>query len=240
MRLRRCCPVLVFQMGKVGSSSVYFSLNDSYPGAVAHAHWLTDDHHLWRVRRIHRHAVTKGRPLNIVSLTREPVARNVSVFFQNFERKAGGKIGELAPSFRELREMFLRDYDPVNTERGRVPIEWFDEHIRDQLGIDVYDQPFPESGFATYAQGRVRLLVMRSELGDSEKEEAIRRFLALSAFRLQRHNVSAEKEYAAAYRDFKERLRVPTDYYDALGMSRYALHFYGEDKMARVRERWVE
>ena len=184
--------------------------------------------------------MTNSRRVSIISLTREPIARNVSVFFQNFERKAGGTVSELDPSFTELREMFLRDYDPVRTERGRVPIDWFDEHIRDQFGLDVFDRPFPETGVATYAGGPVRLLVMRSELGDLEKEEAIRQFLDLKSFRLERYNVSADKDYAAAYTAFKERLRVPANYFDALGTSRYALHFYGAEEMARARARWVE
>ena len=50
-KLSKAVPVFVFQMGKVGSSSIYESLAD-YPGAVGHAHDLTNDRN-WEAVFLH-------------------------------------------------------------------------------------------------------------------------------------------------------------------------------------------
>jgi hypothetical protein len=84
-KLRQATPVVVFQMGKVGSRSVYESLSRQYAGAVVHTHLFQADHPDRGVRRLHRWALAETRPLNIISLTREPVGRNVSAFFQCFQ-----------------------------------------------------------------------------------------------------------------------------------------------------------
>ena len=52
--LKRATPVLVYQMGKVGSSSVGKSLAASYPGIAVNAHDFSNSHHKWTVRRLYR------------------------------------------------------------------------------------------------------------------------------------------------------------------------------------------
>ena len=93
--LKSDIPVLVYQMGKVGSSSVTNSLLRHYSGIVLQAHYFNSNHKDWRVGRLYRWVIEEDNPLRIISLTREPIGRNVSAFFQNFEKHTVYIQGEL-------------------------------------------------------------------------------------------------------------------------------------------------
>jgi hypothetical protein len=67
-RLKRCDPVVIFQMGKVASTSIYYSLKDVYPGVVVHTHWMKQNHHDWRVRCFYNEVFAAKRPLRVMTL----------------------------------------------------------------------------------------------------------------------------------------------------------------------------
>ncbi|HWQ93116.1 MAG TPA: putative capsular polysaccharide synthesis family protein [Clostridia bacterium] len=232
--LRQAIPVLVYQMGKVGSSSVRWSLLQQYPGAALHLHFFAPDHPDYQVRRLYRWAIAERRPVNVISLTREPIGRNVSAFFQNFKRDTGVPFAQSTFSLRELRTLFL------SKARHDTPLVWFDRHTFRHFGIDVFETPFPESGVALYTRHNVRLLVLRSELADDQKEAAIREFLALPGFKLQNFNVGAQKEYAATYKAFRAQVTLPPDYVERMCQSKYFNHFYDRTTINAVRQRWLE
>ena len=196
-RLRSRPPVFIYQMAKVGSSSLYHSLRKTYPGCVVRTHDLRPDHRKWRTRKFYDYVMNKKHPVNIISLTREPVSRNISAFFQTFERTTGKAFKESSFSLAELNELFLRNYP-----HDKV-LEWFDRQIKAKFNIDVYASPFPPCGFATYSHDNVRLLVMKSEIPDSVKVAAVKDFLGLPDFKLENRNISSKKEYAELYSLFK-------------------------------------
>ena len=103
---RRWCriskPVLVYQMGKVASSSVYLSLEKTTDFDVFHVHRLNPEN-IAKVREEHVQRGdsppnekkglylyenlirTRKTHTKIISLVREPIARNISAFFQNLQ-----------------------------------------------------------------------------------------------------------------------------------------------------------
>src|SRR6056297_137393 len=81
LKTRKTNPILVYQMGKVGSKSVHVALQKQYNGFVGHAHSLSPTHKRLDIRLIYKWAVLEKKPLNIISLTREPISRKVSAFF---------------------------------------------------------------------------------------------------------------------------------------------------------------
>ena len=143
-RIQRATPVLIYQMGKVGSSSIYRSLCRQYDGVVGHTHVSAPAHATPLVRLIFEWTVANSQPLKVISLTREPVGRNVSSFFQNFELFTGLPYEEAKFSIEQLREIFLETFT------HDAPLTWFDRHILKTFGIDVYSKPFPENGVCTY------------------------------------------------------------------------------------------
>lgn len=263
-------PVVVFQMGSVGSSAVHGALEGRLGGRpLFHVHSLTD-RGVERLERIYReHARARGatavddhllasrylrrrrrkRPeerWKVVTLTRDPVARNLSSFFNAYPLLFPDlAFDDGAGSDREARERMSRRpveaLERVFLERfeHERPLRWFDWELEPVTGVRVYERPFPkERGWDVYEGDRADVLLIRQEDLEARGPEALGRFLGVELRRLGRRNTAGDKAYADAYRAFKERLRLPRSYEERMYGSRYARHFYREDEIARFRARW--
>lgn len=234
LQLRAATPVLVYQMGKVGSSSVYHSLLKQYAGVVFHIHSFSPDDENPRLRRLFRRAISGKRPLYVISLTREPIGRNVSAFFENFKRDTGVDYANANFTLGELRTNFLSNYP------HDIPLKWFDKNILANFGIDVFASPFPERGISTYSRNNIKLLVMKSEIDDKEKVRAINDFLGLTGFQLYNTNIGEKKEYTTTYKSFKDNVKLPPDYIAKMCDSKYFKHFYSKEIIAAANKKWSE
>lgn len=183
---------------------------------------------------INQHIIQKQRPVKFISLVREPVGRNVSAFFQNLEAITGLDKEAVLCNADKLQAYFLNSY------KHSVPLDWFDVEVQETLGIEVYAQPFPkEKGYIEFQNGPFELLVLRAELPDGEKAEAIQRFLGLRRFEIGRENVSARKWYADLYDHFKQHLALPQEHLDAMCTAKYTRHFYTASEIEAMRVRWT-
>ena len=220
-------PVLVYQMGKVGSLALRDSLVAAGVPLVLHAHNLRPGVRDPRYRWMRRVFVEAKRPADIVTLVRDPIARGLSAFFEH-----AGECDAALP-VPELTARFLAS--PFADEA----LSWFDRQLEEVLGIDVYAQPFAAgAGAVSIAQGPYRLLVLKTEAPDPTKEAAVAAFLGLHAFHLRAGNVTAGKRQGAAYLRFLAGVALPSDYVERTLGSRYARHFYTAQERAAFRERW--
>lgn len=208
-RIRRCPPIVVYQMGKVGSYAVYRSLFQWWPGAVLHAHRLSDRYDDVAIRSIDRSCFGGDCPVYLVSLVREPIARNVSAFFETYDWYFGTAITEAEKSLQELQKTFIAEY-----QHG-IPLMWFDERLFPVTGIDVYEEPFLERGHQQYSRQNVNLLVMRTDLDNSRKAEVLHEFLpdrATGVPTIERKNAGEDKAHRDLYRRFKAQFAPPSWY----------------------------
>ena len=118
-------------------------------------------------------AVTRQRDRrwDVITLVRDPVARNVSLFFEKlevpigydwFERRQRLSDDEL---LSELAPLFDRHVlDPGGLARLDVdPLHWFDFEMAPVFGIDIFASPFsPNVGWQIYEGERARLLLIRT------------------------------------------------------------------------------
>lgn len=273
----RTNPVIVYSVGKVGSSSVAATLEVALKGRnVAHVHWLRAEQlradeayykrrarDYWGKRQMSRfmpryvwlgqqlgHAVksaTPGTVWDVVTLVRDPVARNVSSFFQDLElmfdfwpaqELKARPVDEIAA---RLVEMFLDSYvaDGSLLEIGGDPLTWFDAELKPVFGVDVFAKPFPVSrGYDTYSSANARVLLLRLEDLDRVASTAFAEFLGATAEKVVQSNDAAGKVYSAVYSRFKKLLELPSEYLDRMYCSSYSKHFYSEQELARFRSRW--
>jgi hypothetical protein len=237
-------PIIVFQMGKVGSSSVYDALRDlDLDVPVYHAHVLNRfDVYAEGIRRTqvsHENSLAvleQGRALrrlvdsgrwkcwSLVSLVRAPIPRSISGFFENLESFVPdfrSRFERQAISVAELIDTFLHHH------RDYSIIHWFDDQVRDVFGIDVFAAPFPHAqGYARYHNDRARLLLMRLEDLNHCVGAAMCDFMGLERLPLQRRNSGMDKPYADLYRRFVEELVLPSAYIQEMHSTRYARQFY--------------
>jgi predicted O-methyltransferase YrrM len=243
---KRDGPIVVYQMGKVGSVSVYESLKASGVGVpIYHVHYLTRDG-IERITPGHqaahllRNQIDKGfggTKWRIVSSVREPVARNISAFFQNIDKwypnfSAHCKIGSV--DVEGLIKLFLEKY-PHDT-----PLMWFDSEMKSVFGIDVFAYDFPKSeGYKIYRAEHADLLLMRLEDMNERIGEAFKEFLGIDRFTLSDANVSSGKEYHSVYREFVDSVILPESYVERMYSSKYARHFYGDLELNRFKRKWT-
>lgn len=219
-------PVFVYQMGKVGSQSVRYSLESFYKEPVIQGHGFSYNFHNWKPRILYRF-FQKGNPLDIITMTREPISRNVSHFFQKYK-------GSLPTSLEILKKEFLEQYDHDLADR------WFQDHIQKNFGIDVYTKTIPDCGYQIYENGRVRLLLIRIETENELIESAIRSFLGLESFSLRDHNVGVKKKYGKVYKEFVDNVKFSEQYINKILSGQYFKHFYNTHTAEAVLKKWCQ
>ena len=243
-------PVVVYQMGKVGSSSIFKSLAKQLRLPVLHVHRMNLQN-IDAVAReyksagmvppdetpgifLNKNIVLKKRPAKFISLVREPIERNMSAFFQNYERFMGSKYKEGPIDIDKLVNRFLNEYS------HNVPLTWFDYEMKKVLDIDIFQYPFPfEKGYITVQAPPFDLLVIKLETEDWVKEEAVKKFLQLNDFKLYHHNIGQQKEYARTYNEFKKNIHFPLEYIGRMCESKYMKHFYSSLEIEVIMKKWT-
>lgn len=248
--LKRSTPIIVYPLGKAGSASAIASLMSCYGGPVFQVHMMNPDNlkqmqeelmgkniafpaHLACGERVYKNIITKRRKAKFITLVREPISTNISSFFQNFRRFTGIEYSDANFEIEELMHIF------INNHKHWEVLTALDVETKEVLGIDVYEYPFPkEKGYSSIRKGNFDLLIVRFEIDDSTKENAIGQFLDIDNFKLVRINVSQNKNYASTYQDFVQNIRLPKSYIETMCNSKYMRHFYSDAEIERIRSRW--
>lgn len=246
-------------MGKVGSTSVVRTLERAGLGVpVHHAHLL---HELDEVeasiraryasadqtlRQIERGRRTRALfdadptvPWSVVTLVRDPVARNVSAFFQRLHEidPEVARAPDLTPT-PDLLERLVRSFHERYHEH-RAPLQWIDHQLAPVLGVDVFEHPFDRARGWNLVDARPhRLLLCTTEVLDTERPRALAALLGGPPLRMLRGNEASTKRSGDLYRRFRAVFRPGEDYLDEMYGSRTARHFYDEATLERFRASW--
>jgi FkbM family methyltransferase len=230
-------------MGKVGSTSVARALG-TIDTPVFHVHHLTQDildkvasdlkqndlpdGHIGESYRVLKEIVEPGLPASLVSLVRDPIARNISAFFQN-KKLMGGSISDID----QLIAKFIDTY-PHN-----VPLDYFDLQIKSIFGVDVFDKPFDHAKHRQIVEhDKYSMLVLRVEDSDEQKQAALREFFGDDSLVVSRANIAANKPYSKTYSKFIDRIELPQSYINKMLESKFARHFYTDDELAGFADKW--
>jgi hypothetical protein len=185
------------------------------------------------VEMIYRHYIRPKRRLKVITLVREPVANNVSMFFQLLRRYIGPDVEPSECATDKLIDIFIGKYMHAR------PLTWLDAEVKTNFGIDVFQHPFPiEQGYTTISRENVSLLVLKCELDDRTKSRAIADFLGLDEFEIVRSNLRSAQPEAEKYKEFKQMIRMPPALLDLMYDSKFARHFYSDEERDRFRIRW--
>lgn len=255
--LEERAPTLVYQMGKVGSSTVARTLDGlCTPGPVIRVHSLNPEKVAEDVKTLRsnlgylrEHVVTSSAlvrkqldwgqfPCSVITLTREPVGRAVSFAFQDWKRQLPEveDIRELKPD--RMIELVMEKLKPGSLHAN--PGQWFERELKSVFGIDVMAVPYDfDQGYVNIRSGPVSLLVIRMEDLNDSLEAGLADLYDLDPqhVRMRRSNVGENKEYAGLMAEVKERLVIPPSMSDRIWGTAYASHFYGP-VLDRLRDKW--
>lgn len=250
-------PILVYQMGKVASKSVYQSLlNLDLDVSVDHLHFLNHlDEKFENLQKTYaskniatamlkrardaRHEIEThpGKKWNVITLVRAPIPRAVSGFFHKLDVYFPSYLERIQRSelqVKDIADYFVTQYD------DRMPNIWFDEQVKEVFGVNVYAHEFPKTaGYQILEHKNIRLLTLRAEDLNRSATEAFREFLHIPNFGLTNTNVGEQKAYAQVYRQFLDILKLPPDYIAKAHSTTYARHFYTENELAKSIAAWV-
>lgn len=250
-------PIVVHQMGKVGSSTVCASLKRAEPETpVFQVHYLSHEGlrrvesanltaarrvppaHIWESKYLQSLlAEGKERRWRVITLVREPISRNVSAFFENIYLRFPDFDQRVKRGSLDVQALIGEFVDGYNHD---IPLNWFDEEMKSVFGIDVYETPFDSSlGYSIIDSDRVTLLILRLEDLVRCAGDALSRFLALRGFGLVSANVGGKKGYGPIYDEFIESIRLPQALVDRMYASRYARHFYTPEEIEGFRQKWI-
>ncbi len=252
-------PVLVYQMGKVGSASVARALAAAALPAL-HVHTLAPEE-IARVGALHRRASGRfgigytwyvgravgdrlragsGAPrLPVITLVRDPIAREVSAIFQSPGLHAAGLV-DARGRFDVTRVLAHLEASLQAEDACRYVFEWFAREIQPVLGIDVLAAPFDrERGYAILEGARARLLVLRTEDLDDNLAPALRELMGLETPpAASRANARSEGEGGDAYREVLRRLGLPRSAAERIYAHPFVRHFYTDAMVAGFLARW--
>lgn len=235
---------VVFSMGKVGSTAIYEALIRAGRHCY-HCHSLDRSFLFQRLQRdvaegrlpnpdicrsmeIVRDVEAGRRPYIFITGVRDPLARNLSAFFQNIVRFVPEAERPDAVSPVAVFDRFLQAYN------HDLPLTWFDTVFAPASGIDVYARPFdPASGI----QDSDRHLLLRVDVDDRRKADALQAAVGL-ALTLHRDNEGHRKGYAELYSRVKRLACFDAGFLDRLYDSRYARHFWTDAERERMYNAW--
>lgn len=235
-------PILIYQPAKVGSTSIKVSL-DKYNIENVHIHNIMKNkgHNvdfkpsivelLNEQSKILRKSLL-GKNLKIITLVREPVARSLSHFIQEFnENYIVINVDEGLPL---AANKFVLEQLKTNYE-----FEWFNNELKQFTGIDIYEFPFDkERGYLLIKKDNIEILVMKVEkLNDNL--DVIGEFVGVQDFELINKNIGSEKYYRYVYQKLKRDFNISQEIlYKHYENNKYFRHFYSDEEKAMFLKKW--
>ncbi|MFD2168198.1 putative capsular polysaccharide synthesis family protein [Thalassotalea euphylliae] len=237
--------VLIYQMGKVGSTSLEKAIEESL-----HFHTLYVDNYPCKTRLkglygvglkgefkklsmrlgyfLRRRAIKSRRHIKVITLVRAPLERNISMFFQDIDAylfSAYSRIDGSEPlSTREHSTSVLADIFNARFEHS-YPLNWFDREFKRFFGINVYDYTFDkEKGVGVWNRENVSIICF--ELSKLHENKALLESFLGKQVNLERSNDGDNKWYSEAYKTFKSNYLPSNDIKELMASSKFSKYFY--------------
>lgn len=253
-------PIIIYQMGKVGSSTVLNSLkNVDLPNPVHHVHFLSHNgiknaekyflrlknpiipHHI-KLSKILRKKIdkTKDRRWKIITLIREPIGRDISDFFENVETQHPNLIDENGNVKKSQAIEFLQKKFMNYDELTNYTCTWFDKELKIAFNIDIYAYPFNHrKGFTIIRNKNIEILILKLEDIDRSFNNGVKEFLNLNCYiKMLKANVAKDKKYSIAYKYVLKNIVIPKPVCIKIYSSKYANHFYSESMRSEFIKKW--
>ncbi|MCC6603013.1 MAG: sulfotransferase family 2 domain-containing protein [Anaerolineae bacterium] len=254
--------IIIYQMGKVGSTTLQASLEEaSLPFSIYKVHFLSDagmahavefhqktlkvpwenTPHIQTSELLREKIQTEpDHKWKVITLVREPIMREVSEFFQYVHSMYPELLDENGDIEKEraikLLQTRLMFYNPEKNYTCR----WFDMEIKGMFGLDVFAHPFDTTkGYSIIQQGNVDLLILRLEDLNRSFGEAVSQFLELDVpIELIQSNMRSEQKRGTTYEQVRQELTLRDSVCRKIYASTYARHFYSTAEIDQLSQKW--
>ncbi len=263
MKKRFTHPIVVYQMGKVGSMTVQRTLEKYLPGElITHAHCFSwegiesaekyyqeqgrKEKDLYMARSKYARALfDKTKEIirwRFITLVREPVSRDISDLFENMNvllPDAGRQSLSRESLCREIELFLKKKYATYDAEKEYL-CTWFDREMKEVLDFDIYSIPFDWArGYQIYSTAHADILCIRLEDLNRCYRQAFREFLGVDIPRLANHNVTSQKPDKALYKYVHDTLCIEPMQAERVYSSKLVRHFYSSEEIQRLVDKWT-
>lgn len=190
--------------------------------------------------------------IKIVTAVREPLSRNYSAFWQAFTETLE-RAFSLSILDKDIQRMYnnFEKYIMLGTELAKKELgvalpytwrdefTWFDEEIKKFFGVDIYLYPFDkEKGYQIIRDGGVEIFIYKVEK-INQIMDVLTDFIGVDKLLQINANQAKDKNYAFAYEQFRQSVRVSKEYVDYYYNSNtYMDHFYTEKEKSDFLDKW--
>lgn len=243
--------VVIYQMGKVASSTIKATLAQIKGLNVIHTHHLSSNYtrNLNSIKRkmgwkttispesiddLYNKIIHENE-IYIISLVREPIGRNISAYFQNLDLIFKQDDAYKNIPFDQVLEGFFTKYP------HSIPITWFDNEFNEVLGFDIYNHDFPkDEGAVIINNKKYHILVMRHDIDDEKKQKYLQKLLNIKNIKIIRKNEASSKSYFEIYAKFIDKISFSDDYINNMLESKYTKHFFSIDDIEYLKSKWIK
>ncbi len=244
--------LLLYTMGKTGSNSLSYSLEQEGLSVASKHYFGGDQQHFFNDKHndflgsVNKAAIrfllkrTKQR-FKVITLVRDPVGRNLSLTFFALDKVLYKTLqvipnGQADGKYLSLNEIIARGFMDIINQQG--PLNWFDQEFNYVLDVDIFQHPFDKKkGYTIIQKEKLDILILKLE-NLADLEQVIKSFLNLKSFKLLNANAGNRYWYAELYKDFKNYFRPTEAYLNEMYNSKYVTHFYTNAEIAKHRARW--
>lgn len=248
--------VLVYQNGKVGSSTVAQSLQSAgIKSAHIHRFFFKNDivgelllgeeqqdfikkSNIFQFQSLKYVKSIKDeiKRKKIITMVRDPIAVDLSTVFQWIGTEISDRYFaeqlKKGKAFQQIVAEFM-------VKMQNRLFDWFDEELKELCGVDVFAYPFDkDKGYATILHNDVEILLIKAEKL-SQMAEVLKHFTGNNQVELVNKNMGKDKGYAHIYDAIKKRLVLPKEYVEFYYKNNpYMDHFYSEEEKKEFLKKW--
>jgi hypothetical protein len=243
--------VVIYQMGKVGSSSIEKTLKEKGIH-VLHLHKIYySDIYFYDLTIVDRfkkfratilffimNIIFKRCSCKVITIVRDPMERTLSQMFHHIDlliysrsRKNSRKEVNANDLFKEIF------YNDINTCYAQ---QWMTSEFNPSMGINYLNCDFDQKkGFGLAESKNKKVLFLRFEDLNSF-DSIIGEFCGVKDFKLKSANRSSNKWYSDLYKSFENQMLIDKDVFDSMYKNSFYNKFYGDESLEAKSKRWLE
>lgn len=257
LEVAKTLPIFIYQVGKVGSSSLLKSFEILGFNKIFHVHklssnpddimpFLKKEPHMGHLRRgvegskllrefyQSKNVSTRWK---MISLIRDPISRAVSSFFQN--------LSSLFPNFEsefssgKLTLEMMVEYFQTNRFALDVGVNWFENSMKKFVNIDVFQEEFnQEKQYQWIQTNHFDLLLFKLETLNQAYLGAFEDVFNIPNFDMYSDNISTDKAYAELKKEFTKHISYSNLELDQIYNSKSIRHFYTNAEIENFKQKW--
>ena len=252
--------VLVYQMGKVSSTSLMEALKGAKLEIPKYQIHFLNPAHLEDTARWYEDRgiefspghITVSNSLapfikhhksdikwKIISLMRDPIAFQISSVFENIHGHQNDlKMNSDGFDSEAYRQKVIDRFTDKD-DQSYYFMDWFRSELETTFGVDIFAHSSNfGSGFSIVEQDNVEVLLLKFEDLEWSVNSAIDQFLGLEGIRMNRINVGQDKDLGQQYSEFVQSVKFPSRLCDDIYSTEVVKYFYSEEEISAFKQRW--